>query len=46
MTCAERIRMILLLQKMDEQPEYGKKLGLKNTSRFQGNMVENENMDD
>lgn len=46
MTCAERIRMILLLQKMNEQPEYSKKLGLKNTSRFQENMVENENMDD
>lgn len=44
MTCAERIRIIKLIEKMEAQPEYSKKLGLEDVSAFHGNAVRNSNI--
>ena len=40
MTTEQRIRMCLLLEKMDEQKEYSERLGLENRSRFHGKTIE------
>ncbi|SHK86489.1 hypothetical protein [Hespellia stercorisuis] len=42
MTCTERIQRIRLLEKMKEQPEYSKKLGLEDVSQFHRNVKEEE----
>lgn len=36
MSTKERIRLCLLIEKMDRQKEFTKKLGLENKSKFQG----------
>ena len=40
MTTEQRIRMCLLLEKMDEQKEYSERLGIENRSRFHGKTIE------
>lgn len=42
MTVEQRIRMCLLIEKIQKQKEYGEKLGLEDISRFHGEKVDKE----
>lgn len=39
MSVEQRIRLCLLIDKMDDQKEYSKKLGLENRSKFHGERI-------
>ena len=41
-TVKQRIRMIILLEKMTKQKSYSEKLGIKNISKFHGEYIERE----
>lgn len=43
MSVEQRIMLCRLLEKMDDQWEYGKKIGLENVSRFHGKKLEHRN---
>lgn len=42
MSIKERIRLCILLEKMDEQKTYSEKLGLENKSKFHGERIKKE----
>lgn len=42
MTVEQRIRMCLLIEKIQKQKEYSEKLGLEDISRFHGEKVDKE----
>ena len=42
MSIRERIRLCILIEKMDEQKSYSEKLGLENKSTFHGERIKKE----
>lgn len=42
MSTRERIRLCILIEKMDEQKSYSEKLGLENKSTFHGKTIKKE----
>ena len=45
-TVEQRIRMIILLEKMTKQKSFSEKLGIKDISRFHGDYIEQEESED
>ena len=44
MNTRERIRLCILIEKMNEYKTYSEKLGLENKSKFHGRLVKKEGM--
>ncbi len=42
MNIRERIRLCILIEKMNEQKTYSEKLGLENKSKFHGKLIKKE----